>query len=159
VSFSFRARGKPSARRNGSVTNSAPSSMFWHNLPVQSCTVNIPRDASVGAAASWDARTIDHGYRRNCLGGNKARPALTKVYAANAQPAGLNTLSVEAGFFSNAAIGRIGRRTSSPRQLGHVPPRTPSAHAAQNVHSNEQIRASLAFGGRSALQHSQFGLI
>lgn len=32
-----------------------------------------------------------------------------------------------------------------------------SAHSAQNVHSNVQIRASSASGGRSLSQHSQFG--
>jgi hypothetical protein len=75
------------------------------------------------------------------------------------QPVDLNTLSVEAGFFSNAAIGRMGRRTSSPPQLGHFPSSMPSVHVAQKVHSNEQIRARVESGGKSTLQHSQLGLI
>lgn len=33
-----------------------------------------------------------------------------------------------------------------------------SAHVLQNVHSKVQITASLLDGGRSLLQHSQFGL-
>lgn len=33
------------------------------------------------------------------------------------------------------------------------------AHASQNVHSNEQMRAPSSSGGRSLSQHSQFGLI
>lgn len=47
--------------------------------------------------------------------------------------------------------------TSSPPQFGHRPLRTFSEHEAQKVHSNEQIRASDDSGGRSLLQHSQFG--
>jgi hypothetical protein len=70
----------------------------------------------------------------------------------------LYTRSVDAGYFTSRSAGRIGRRTSSPPQFGHLPWSTPSAHAAQNVHSNEQILASPDSGGRSQLQHSQFGL-
>jgi len=75
------------------------------------------------------------------------------------QPVELSTLSVEAGFLSNAALGRMGRRKSSPPQLGHFPASTPSAQVAQKVHSNEQIRARIESGGKSTLQHSQLGLI
>jgi hypothetical protein len=41
--------------------------------------------------------------------------------------------------------------------LGHRPFNTPSAHERQNVHSKEQISASVASGARSRSQHSQFG--
>jgi hypothetical protein len=64
---------------------------------------------------------------------------------------------VEAGFAVSFAAGRRGRATSSPPQLGHRPASTPSAHDAQNVHSNEQMRAASDSGGRSTLQHSQLG--
>ena len=55
------------------------------------------------------------------------------------------------------AAGRRGRATSSPPQFGHLPPSTPSLHERQNVHSKEQMNASPESGGRSRLQHSQFG--
>jgi hypothetical protein len=54
--------------------------------------------------------------------------------------------------------GRIGRRTSSPPQLGHRPSSTPSAQPRQKVHSKEQIRASGESVGKSRSQHSQLGL-
>jgi hypothetical protein len=75
-----------------------------------------------------------------------------------AQPAGLYTRSLDAGYLASFPAGRRGRETSSPPQLGHLPPSTPSAQAAQNVHSNEQMRASVESGGRSLSQHSQPGL-
>ena len=53
------------------------------------------------------------------------------------------------------ATGRIGRRTNSPLQFGHLPCSTVATHCAQNVHSKEQIIASRDSGGRSLLQHSQ----
>jgi hypothetical protein len=65
---------------------------------------------------------------------------------------------VDAGWRSSRSLGRIGRRTSSPVQLGQRPPSTPSAHSRQNVHSYEQIRASGESGGKSRSQHSQLGL-
>ena len=69
----------------------------------------------------------------------------------------LFTGAADAGKRSSAAAGRIGRRTSSPPQLGQTPPKVPSAQAAQKVHSNVQMRAEALSGGRSASQHSQFG--
>jgi hypothetical protein len=74
-----------------------------------------------------------------------------------AQPSGLNTRTAEGGFFSNLAAGRIGRRTSSPPQFGQMPLSFLSTQSAQKLHSKEQIIASVAAGGRSLLQHSQFG--
>ncbi len=72
---------------------------------------------------------------------------------------GLRTRSVDAGLLTSFAAGRTGRRTSSPPQFGHRPPGSrPAAHAAQKVHSNEQINASGESGGRSRSQHSQLGL-
>jgi hypothetical protein len=65
---------------------------------------------------------------------------------------------VDAGWRSSRSLGRIGRRTSSPVQLGQRPPSTLSAHSRQNVHSYEQIRASGESGGKSRSQHSQLGL-
>jgi hypothetical protein len=65
---------------------------------------------------------------------------------------------VDAGWRSSRSLGRIGRRTSSPVQLGQRRPSTPSAHSRQNVHSYEQIRASGESGGKSRSQHSQLGL-
>ena len=70
---------------------------------------------------------------------------------------GLTKRSVDAGYFSSIAGGRIGRRTSSPPQLGQMPSNTSSAQSAQNVHSYVQILASRLSGGRSRSQHSQFG--
>jgi len=61
---------------------------------------------------------------------------------AAAQPSGLTLRVVEAGKRASRSAGRIGRRTSSPPQFGQRPASTPSAHAAQNVHSKLQIRAS-----------------
>jgi hypothetical protein len=73
------------------------------------------------------------------------------------QPAGLNNLSLEAGNRSSLAAGRRGRATSSPPQFGQRPCSAPSAQLAQNVHSNEQMRASVESGGKSLSQHSQPG--
>ena len=64
---------------------------------------------------------------------------------------------VDAGYFSSLFAGRRGRDISSPPQFGHIPPRIKLAHEAQNVHSKLQILASVDFGGKSLLQHSQFG--
>lgn len=62
-----------------------------------------------------------------------------------------------AGLLASLFNGRRGRTNNSPPQLGHFPSRTFSAQALQNVHSNEQIRASRESGGRSLSQHSQLG--
>jgi hypothetical protein len=69
----------------------------------------------------------------------------------------LNTRSVEAGNFASFAAGLRGRATSSPPQFGHLPLSAVVAQATQNVHSKEQITASLDSGGRPRLQHSQLG--
>jgi hypothetical protein len=63
----------------------------------------------------------------------------------------------DGGLFASSLAGRRGRDTSSPPQFGHFPLSTSSAQSAQNVHSNEQMRASAEFGGRSLSQHSQPG--
>ena len=78
---------------------------------------------------------------------------------AGPQPAGLNTRAVAPGYFSSLAAGRDGRASSSPPQFGHVPARRPLAQSRQNVHSKEQIRASVDSGGKSRSQHSQPGRI
>ena len=74
------------------------------------------------------------------------------------QPAAFNTRLVDAGVLASLLAGRRGLIKSSPPQLGHIPPSTPCAQATQNVHSNEQIRASMESGGKSLSQHSQPGL-
>lgn len=65
---------------------------------------------------------------------------------------------VDAGLLASLVAGRRGRATNSPPQLGHLPPSRSPAQGAQNVHSKEQIRASVDSGGRSLSQHSQLGL-
>ena len=66
---------------------------------------------------------------------------------------------VDAGFRSKAPPTRVGRREKDPPQFGQRPPRTDSTHLVQNVHSNEQIQASVESGARSTLQHSHPGRI
>jgi hypothetical protein len=68
------------------------------------------------------------------------------------------TLSVDAGYLNNLSADRRGRATSSPSQFGHRCRKVLSAQLAQNVHSNEQMRASEESGARSQSQHSQLGL-
>jgi len=53
--------------------------------------------------------------------------------------------------------GRIGRGAKLPPQLGQRPPSFSFTQSQQNVHSNVQIMASVAAGGKSLLQHSQLG--
>lgn len=65
---------------------------------------------------------------------------------------------VEGGLLASLLVGRRGRATNSPPQLGHLPSRRVLAHDAQKVHSNEQMRASAESGGKSLSQHSQLGL-
>jgi len=48
--------------------------------------------------------------------------------------------------------------TRSPAQFGQLCAK-PAAHPAHQVHSNEQMYASVALGGRSRSQRSQFGRI
>ncbi len=57
----------------------------------------------------------------------------------------------------HSRFGRTGRGAKPPPQLGHTSCSTESAHAAQNVHSKLQMRASVACGGRGRLQCSQPG--
>jgi hypothetical protein len=80
------------------------------------------------------------------------------AHGAGAQPPSFSTRCAGAGCFASHAPVRRGRAVSSPPQFGQRPPSTRAAQSAQNVHSNEQIRASSDSGGRSALQHSQLGL-
>jgi hypothetical protein len=54
---------------------------------------------------------------------------------------------------------RVGRRSSTPPQFGHLPASGASAQAAQNVHSNEQMTASAESAGRERPQRSQLARI
>jgi hypothetical protein len=51
----------------------------------------------------------------------------------------------------------MGRASKPPPQLGQTFNKTLSTHARQKVHSNEQIMASVALGGRDRLQCSHEG--
>jgi hypothetical protein len=67
-----------------------------------------------------------------------SKPAwIAECYAATAShPPGFSTRLVEAGCFASMAAGRMGRRSSSPPQLGQTPPRRRVAtQSAQKVHS------------------------
>ncbi len=78
-------------------------------------------------------------------------------YVGTVHPPGLTVRSVRGGYFPSFAAGRIGRLTKSPPQFGQTPPRSRSTQSRQNVHSNVQIIASVAWGGRSLSQHSHPG--
>ena len=89
-------------------------------------------------------------------------PQCRGVYTGNGQaalphPSGLKTRSVDAGNFASLSAGRMGRVTRLPPQLGQRPPSLLSAQSRQKVHSNVQMSASVAAGGRSLSQHSQDG--
>jgi len=64
---------------------------------------------------------------------------------------------VEGGCLSSAEAGRTGRGVKFPPLLGQTPASLVSTHSRQNVHSNVQIIASAAAGGKSLSQHSQLG--
>src|SRR5258708_3653910 len=57
----------------------------------------------------------------------------------------------------HSRAGRIGRGTKPPPQFGQTLCSFVSTQSAQNVHSYEQMRASVEAGGRSLSQYSQFG--
>jgi hypothetical protein len=73
------------------------------------------------------------------------------------QPAGLKMRCVDGGLFISAEAGRIGRGEKLPPQFGQTPLSRLSTQSRQNVHSNVQIIASVADGGRFLSQHSQLG--
>jgi hypothetical protein len=54
--------------------------------------------------------------------------------------------------------GLIGLGTNPPPQFGQTLMKRLSTQVAQNVRSNEQMRASSEWGGNALLQCSQFGL-
>ena len=64
---------------------------------------------------------------------------------------------VDGGLRMSSAAGRIGRGEKSPPQFGQTPLSLLSTQSRQNVHSNVQIIASVAAGGKSLSQHSQLG--
>jgi hypothetical protein len=57
----------------------------------------------------------------------------------------------------HSAAGRMGLGTKPPPQFGQTLWSLFSTQSAQNVHSKEQMRASVLDGGRSRSQYSQFG--
>jgi hypothetical protein len=57
----------------------------------------------------------------------------------------------------HSVAGRMGRGVKPPPQFGQTLSSLCSTQSAQNVHSNVQIMASVADGGRSLSQYSQFG--
>jgi hypothetical protein len=65
--------------------------------------------------------------------------------------------TLDAGLFVSFDGERIGRGTRLPPQFGQRPLNLWSTQSRQNVHSNEQIIAFAAVGGKSLLQHSQLG--
>jgi hypothetical protein len=65
--------------------------------------------------------------------------------------------SLDAGCAASFAAGLRGRGSNSPPQFGQRPASTVSAHDAQKVHSNEQMRASVESGVSALSQHSQDG--
>src|SRR6476661_1296467 len=73
------------------------------------------------------------------------------------------TLTPEGGRFAtespwrHSLAGRIGLGTKPPPQFGQTSCSLVLTQSAQNVHSKEHIRASVASGGRSLSQYSQFG--
>jgi len=69
----------------------------------------------------------------------------------------LKTRRVDGGFWKSFAAGRIGRGAKLPPQFGHTPLSLSSTQSRQKVHSNVQIIASGADGGKSLSQHSQLG--
>jgi hypothetical protein len=79
------------------------------------------------------------------------------AYAARPHPSGLNVRSVAAGYLTSIAGGRIGRGTKLPPQFGQRPLSRVSTQSRQKVHSNVQIIASAASGGKSLSQHSHPG--
>jgi hypothetical protein len=69
----------------------------------------------------------------------------------------LRTRRVDGGFLDSFEDGRIGLGAKLPPQFGQTPLRRCSTQSRQNVHSNVQIIASVAAGGKSLSQHSQLG--
>jgi hypothetical protein len=69
----------------------------------------------------------------------------------------LRTRRVDGGFLDSFEGGRIGLGAKLPPQFGQTPLRRCSTQSRQNVHSNVQIIASVADGGKSLSQHSQLG--
>jgi hypothetical protein len=98
---------------------------------------------------------------QRCSGG-MSQTVRTKV-ASSVRPHFSCTRCVEAGRVSRltpgrrSVAGRIGRCSNPPPQFGQTFSNTVSTHWAQNVHSKLQMRASIAFGGRSLSQYSQLG--
>jgi len=74
-----------------------------------------------------------------CETGELWKRFVYSYHRAGPRGADRSTRTVEAGFFSSFAGGRIGRRTSSPPQFGHTKPSFFDAHARQKVHSNVQM--------------------
>ncbi len=85
------------------------------------------------------------------------RPELPGVCQLTATLRVHPTRTSDGGLFASLDDGRIGRGHQVTAAIRHTLRSLPCAQSRQNVHSNEQIIASAAFGGRSLLQHSQLG--
>ena len=98
-------------------------------------------------------------YVRCDPGVNAAIAASQQVNAVNRSlgHASRVTRFTDGGYLSSNDCGRMGLDSKFPPQFGHRLSYTTSAHWRQNVHSNVQITASEASGGRSRSQCSQFG--
>jgi hypothetical protein len=109
------------------------------------------------AAHTFNGENFETGYRRS--GG------ISLIVAAKAScttgSTGRWRVVVVGGWCSRLfsprqfEMGRIGRFSKPPPQLGQTLCSTLSTQSAQNVHSNEQMRASAECGGKSLAQCSQ----
>ena len=94
--------------------------------------------AAAGSAAGGAGQGVDPAGAQVGKGRGKVSPGTPSIsvgFQAAMQPVGFTLRVVLAGCFSSFSAGRTGRRTNSPEQLGQRPARTPSAQAAQKVHS------------------------
>jgi hypothetical protein len=99
--------------------------------------------------------------RQRCQGDRPPIRATNDSWAVGST--GLGTTFVEGGKGSrgapsiHACAGRTGRRSKPPPQFRHTFDRTASTQSRQNVHSYEQIIASVALGASGRLQFSHVG--
>ena len=131
----------------------AQSHLEKHGVVIEVGRCRAMRRAATASASISAIRTD------RCWSSSRTRRIPERDHSAARVPHGASRRwrSVDAGYLTSIAAGRIGLATRLPPQLGQLPPNTFSAQAAQNVHSNVQMRASALSGGRSRSQHSQLG--